>query len=587
VPLEEAIVTAVVTQAEDHQATPLWEDDEGFARLLRGVQAWHLFLAGASTWVLVNVAAAIWKLDALPRTGLGIAGAIGLGLNLLAVVLLGRRVRSGRTLSFLISGFVALGAFVVLFGLLQIAEGLDVFAGAFQRAFPALLVMFVGVAWWVIARRIHKRLLPPGVEPTDEDVNAGAVRAVQWLMWAGLAIVAVGTVWWLILMRVQRALTFFWDAIATNPLAFVATLVVLLVAAWALRTIISDRSARYFLVENAQAEALTGWLYLSPNFLGFLAFFAGPLVFSMVISFYDWDGVSEAVYVGFANYIQTLALSVSETAAGLPPGYTEVFSLPFTDAVVGAQDPLFWKAMANIFLFLILAVPASVLSALFLAVMIHTGHRGTKAFRTVFFVPAVAGVIGVTLIWKQMFNATVGFINWGITAAGQLVNTVLPGDPFSDRIEIGWLSDPNVALFAVAIVFVWSQFGFNTVLFTAGLQGIGRDLYEAAELDGCNAWQQFRHVTVPQLKETTFFVTVTTVILALQLFDIVYALNQPNPVGHPDNATLTPVVYIYQLGFQQDTFGRASAVAWVLFVIIFVFTLAQFRAQRSDVEGAR
>ncbi len=161
---------------------------------------------------------------------------------------------------------------------------------------------------------------------------------------------------------------------------------------------------------------------------------------------------------------------------------------------------------------------------------------------------------------------------------------MLPGDPFPDRVEIGWLSDPKIALLAVCIVFVWSQFGFNTVLFTAGLQGIGRDLYEAAELDGCNAWQQFRHVTVPQLRETTFFVTVTTVILALQLFDIVYALNQPNPVGFPDNATLTPVVYIYQLGFQQDSFGKASAVAWVLFVIIFIFTLAQFRAQRADAE---
>jgi multiple sugar transport system permease protein len=183
-----------------------------------------------------------------------------------------------------------------------------------------------------------------------------------------------------------------------------------------------------------------------------------------------------------------------------------------------------------------------------------------------------------------MFNAAVGFINWGIATGGQVINVVLPGDPFPDRIEIGWLSDPNIALLAVCIVFVWSQFGFNTVLFTAGLQGIGRDLYEAAELDGCNAWQQFRHVTVPQLKETTFFVTVTTVILALQLFDIVYALNQPNPVGFPDNATLTPVVYIYQLGFQQDSFGQASAVAWVLFVIIFIFTLAQFRAQRADAE---
>ena len=577
-------MTTTVIETEDHRPGPLWEADEGFARLLRGVQAWHLFLAGVSTWVLVNVAAGIWELASLPRTGLGVAGALGLAVNLLVVVLLGRRAQVGRTLSFLVSLFVALGAFVVLFGTLGIAEGLDVFAGAFQRAFLALILVSVGVVWWVIARRIHRRVLPPGALATDEAVNSGAVSAAQWLMWAGLAIVAVGAVWWLFLMRAQRSLLYFGDAIRADPVVFVAALVVFLLAAWALRTIISDRSSRYFLVENAQAEALTGWLYLSPNLLGFLAFFAGPLVFSMVISFYDWDGVSKAVYVGLDNYIETLSVSVAGSAADLPKGYSEVFGLPFSDAVVGGTDPLFWKSMANIFLFMVMAIPAAVLSALFLAVMINAGYRGTKAFRTVFFVPAVAGVIGVTLIWKQMFNAAVGFINWGIATGGQALNVVLPGDPFPDRVEIGWLSNPNVALLAVAIVFVWSQFGFNTVLFTAGLQGIGRDLYEAAELDGCNAWQQFRHVTVPQLRETTFFVTVTTVILALQLFDIVYALNQPNPVGYPDNATLTPVVYIYQLGFQQDSFGQASAVAWVLFVIIFIFTLAQFRAQRADAE---
>ncbi|MGB7979516.1 MAG: sugar ABC transporter permease [Candidatus Nanopelagicales bacterium] len=577
-------MTAMATDTHDLRPRPSWEDEEGFARVLRVVQAWHLFLAGASTWVLINVGVGIWALESTPRTALGVGGALGLGANLLVVVLLGRRVRVGRTMSFLVSLLVALGAFVVLFGQLQIAEGLDVFAGAFQRAFLALILVCVGVVWWVLARRIHKRVLPAQTPDTDEFVTPGAARAAQWLMRAGLAIVVVGALWWLVLMRAHRALSFFGAAIGSDPVAFVVALVVFLVAAWALRTIISERSARYFLVQAAQAEALTGWLYLAPNLLGFLAFFAGPLVFSLGISFYDWDGVTEAVFVGFENYANTLSLSVAGSAQGLPAGYTEVFSPPFTSSVVGATDPLFWKSIANIFIFLVVAVPGAVLTALFLAVMINAGYRGTKAFRTVFFVPAVAGVIGVTLIWKQMFNATVGFINWGITTAGQVANAVLPGDPFSDRIEIGWLSDPSVALLAVCIVFVWSQFGFNTVLFTAGLQGIGRDLYEAAELDGCNAWEQFRHVTVPQLRETTFFVSVTTVILALQLFDIVYALNQPNPVGSPDNATLTPVVYLYQLGFQQDAFGQASAVAWVLFVIIFIFTLAQFRAQRADAE---
>ena len=456
-------MTTMVTETEEHRPTPPWEDDEGFERLLKGVQAWHLFLAGVSTWVLVNIAAGIWELGSLPRTGLGIAGAIGLALNLLVVVLLGRRARVGRTLSFLLSLFVALGAFVALFGALEIAEGLDVFAGAFQRAFPAMILIAVGVVWWVIARRIHKRLLPPGALVTDDAVNSGAVRAAQWLMWAGLAIVAVGGVWWLFLMRAQRALLFFGDAIRSDPVVFVAALIVFLAASWAIRTMISDRSARYFLVENAQAEALTGWLYLSPNLLGFLAFFAGPLVFSMVISFYDWDGVSTAVYVGLDNYIHTLSLSVAGSAAELPPGYTEVFGLPFSDSVVGGTDPLFWKSLTNIFIFMIVAIPAAVLSALFLAVMINAGYRGTKAFRTVFFVPAVAGVIGVTLIWKQMFNAAVGFINWGIATGGQADQCRAPRGPVPrscrDRMAVGPEDRPAGRVHRVRVVPVRVQHG--------------------------------------------------------------------------------------------------------------------------------
>jgi multiple sugar transport system permease protein/alpha-1,4-digalacturonate transport system permease protein len=122
-------------------------------------------------------------------------------------------------------------------------------------------------------------------------------------------------------------------------------------------------------------------------------------------------------------------------------------------------------------------------------------------------------------------------------------------------------------------------------LYIAGLQSVSKELYEAAELDGATSFQRFWNVTIPALRPTTFFITATTVILALQLFDIVFALNSPNVVGFPDNATLTPVVYLYQLGFQQNTFGKASAVAWILFAIIFVFTLLQFNRQRQQAEG--
>ncbi len=579
-------MSSAVTDAPASRMTPYRADDPAFGRLVRLVQAWHVALAVGAIWVLVNVSAGIWELTSVPRTAYGVLGSLLLALNVLAIFLLARRSRSGRTLSFLVSALVALGCVVLLFRSLELAEGLDVFAGAFERAFPPLMLVSVGVIWWVIARRVRTRLLPPGALITDFNVNAGAVRAANALMYAGLAIVAVGGAWWLWELRLQNALSFFWDAISADPWGILAAAGILALATWALRTIISPRSAQYFGVESAQAEALTGWLYLSPNLLGFLAFFAGPLVFSLIISFYDWDGLSQAVFIGLENYTKTLGLSVAGSVDALPAGYSELVGLPLTDSVLGASDPLFWKSIRNIFVFLVIAVPLAVGSALFLAIMIQVGYRGTKAYRTIFFIPSVAGVIGVTLIWKQMLNSTVGFVNWAIGEFNQFVNLLVPGNPLPDRVEFGWLSDPTFALFAVIIVFAWSQFGFNTVLFTAGLQGISRELYEAAELDGANAWQAFRNVTLPQLKATTFFVTATTVILALQLFDIVYALNQPNPVGSPDNATLTPVVYLYQLGFQQSAFGQASAVAWVLFIIIFFFTLAQFRRQRADAEGS-
>jgi ABC-type sugar transport system permease subunit len=247
---------------------------------------------------------------------------------------------------------------------------------------------------------------------------------------------------------------------------------------------------------------------------------------------------------------------------------------------------------------MVLAVPLSVGSALVLAVLIHTQYPGVKLFRAVFFVPSVAGVIGVTLIWKRLFNAQTGTINWVLGEWGERVNAILPGDPLPERVEIGWLSDPSVpfglpqvwwlpsiALMTVVIVFSWAQFGFNTVLFSAGLQSISKELYEAAELDGANAWRRFTRITIPQLRNTTFYVVATTSILAMQLFDIVWILT--DPPGSPDNATQTPVLHLYSKGFQESRQGYASAVAWVLFVLIMGLTIIQFQRQNEQAGVAR
>lgn len=568
---------AVMTVAAGRSRPRLPQPSLAMTLLL--VIVWHAVLALVCGWALFNVAAGIWSLESLPRTAIGIGSTIGLVANLAAALLVWRGIRVGRTLSFTINYLGLLLAAIVLFQSLDGAALIDAFATAFNKAFLPFIGLAIAFAWLMLGRRLATKL--------DDDSGRVipawlpiVVRVMRIIGIAGLVVFGLLWAWSLDLpVLISAIVTAFTAATVSNTLLVIA----MVIFVFAAKAMWSSRTAARFDESGARLEAQAGWLFLSPNLIGFLLFFAGPLVFSLFISFTEWNGITEATFVGLDNYAKTLGLSFADSVGSLPAGYGEVASLPW-GGVLGASDPLFWRSISNILFFMLLAVPLSVVPALILATLIHTGYRGTKVFRTIFFVPAVAGVIGVTLIWKQMLNSTVGFINWFIGWANGVINLVLPGDPLPDPVEIGWLSNPQVALIAVVFVFAWSQFGFNTVLFTAGMQGIPRELHEAAELDGAGALRRFFSVTLPTLRATTFFVVASTVILALQLFDIVYALNQPNPVGFPDNATLTPVVYLYQLGFQQDAFGRASAVAWVLFIVIFTLTLLQFRRQRKHAE---
>jgi len=171
-------------------------------------------------------------------------------------------------------------------------------------------------------------------------------------------------------------------------------------------------------------------------------------------------------------------------------------------------------------------------------------------------------------------RATIGWINYlldlvGVTDAGA---------------GQGWLTDRSTALLSMVVVFAWMQFGFNTVLYLAGHQGVPKELYEAAEIDGANPWQIFRRITVPQLRATTFYVVVTTSILALQLFDIVWILSLPE-AGGPGFATQTPVLTLYLEAFRENKQGYASALAWILFIGIFGLTSIQFRSQRDEASS--
>jgi ABC-type sugar transport system permease subunit len=489
----------------------------------------------------------------------------------------------GRSIA-IIGNVIAIALFSFMaFQISNMISLFDIMSQSFFNSFFGLLVLLSGIAWWVVAVRVIRRLDPEDLSTSNKADRSFQIKVIYFFKRVGQVLTLVGSILFLVQFN-----PFWIFGIAFSSLFFPNPLAILCVglaffASIQLRALLSPSVSLKLNATQSEEERLAGWLFVSPSIIGFLAFLAGPLAYSFVMSFFKWDGINTPTFIGLKNYTDTLGLEFAASRESLSTGYFQIAEL--FGMSVGAIDPLFWKAITNIMIFLLTAVPLSVVIALILATLIEQRLPGSKVFRAVFFIPSVAGVIGVTLIWKQMLNSSVGFINY---AAGEMLaifNFFLPGDPFPTRVEIAWLSSEQFALAAVVIVFVWSQFGFNTVLYIAGLQSVSKELYEAAELDGATSFQRFWNVTIPALRPTTFFITATTVILALQLFDIVFALNSPNVVGFPNNATLTPVVYLYQLGFQQNSFGKASAVAWILFAIIFVFTLLQFNRQRQQAEG--
>lgn len=358
----------------------------------------------------------------------------------------------------------------------------------------------------------------------------------------------------------------------------------------------------YFGEDPAQRVMWQGWLMLSPNVIGFAIFFAGPLLFSFYLSFTDAqlgssredaEGNSGPNFIGLDNFSELLSVEIQTTDANpaegedvfdgllLSDGYDRVtaFELGDTRYILGAKKKLFWISMFNTLVFCLLLLPLAIIPALALSIILNSKIPGMKFFRAVYFLPSVAAVVGSALIWQWLYSSSAtGYINYVISQMVDFLNGTL-GMSITDP-EIQWLNDPAVVLISVVILAAWQVIGYNTVLFLAGLQGIPKVLYEASMIDGANKWQQFRFVTLPMLSPTMFFVLITTMVTGLQAFNEPYALF-PNQ-GVPDQAR-TAVFHMYDQAFGNATqFGESSAIAWLLFIIIFGITLLQFRLQRSD-----
>lgn len=289
-------------------------------------------------------------------------------------------------------------------------------------------------------------------------------------------------------------------------------------------------------------EAGAGFLLLAPGLLLLCVFLALPVVASLLLSLTDFDlyaigDPSAARLVGLANYARLL------------------------------QDPVFWRALANTFFFVLVGGPLTVGLALGAALLLnHRLVRFPGLFRTIYFAPVVTTLVAVAAVWKYLYHPRFGLLNAALDVFG-----VPPVD---------WLGDPRWAMPAIVLMAAWKNFGASMIIFVAGLKAIPESLYEAARIDGAGPWQRFRRITVPLLSPTFLFVGLTTTIGYFQLFAEPYVMTGGD--GGPMNATLSVALFMYKQGFRWWSMGSAAAIAFVLFAVILAATLLQRRLQQGS-----
>lgn len=287
-----------------------------------------------------------------------------------------------------------------------------------------------------------------------------------------------------------------------------------------------------------QKKLLTPYFFLAPALGTLLIFFFLPVAAAFLMSFTDFDiyslgNLQRARFILFGNYSQLLS------------------------------DPLFWKALSNTFYFVIVGGPLTIIVSLLAAIGLNSRLLYFRNwFRLAFFMPVVTTLVAVAVVWRYLYHPRFGIINYLLSQIG------IQG--------VDWLGDPHWAMPALILLAIWKNFGYHMMIFLAGLQAIPDYLYEAARIDGAGWWRQFFHVTVPQLAPTTFFVTIMTIIGYFQFFAEPYVMTQ----GGPLNATLSIVLYLYQQGFRWWRMGYASAIAFILFIIVFFFAIIQLSLRK-------
>ena len=290
---------------------------------------------------------------------------------------------------------------------------------------------------------------------------------------------------------------------------------------------------------EGRAESRAGWGFITPAMTLIGVFFAIPVASALLLSFTDFDIYSigdfkSTRFVGLKNYTDLMAM------------------------------PLFWQALRNTLYFVMVGGPLSAAASLAAALLLHSRLTRLKPFfRSAFFAPWVTTLVAVALVWRYIYHPQYGLLNAGLGLVG--------------LGPVDWLGDPNWAMPSIILLSVWKNFGYNMLVFLAGLSSIPEELYEAAALDGAGAWKRFRHITLPMLGPTFVFVGVVTMIASFQIFSEPYVMTQ----GGPLKSTTTLVLLMYEQGFRWWRLGLAAAIAVVLFLLTLGGTLLQLRIRRS------
>src|SRR5215217_3097274 len=288
------------------------------------------------------------------------------------------------------------------------------------------------------------------------------------------------------------------------------------------------KAARRMRLSLRSRSMIAGYLFISPVILGYLIWVAGPMIIAIWLSLTDWDLLRPPRFVGLENYRTML------------------------------QDDLFWQSLKVTFYYTLVSVPLSLVLSFAIALLMNVKVRGIAWFRVLFYMPSIVPAVANAVLWVWVLNSEFGLLNVLLNWLG------LP--------KVLWLQDPAWAMPSLILMSLWG-IGGAMVIYLAGLQGIPQHLYEAAEIDGANYWNRFRHVTIPMMSPVIFFNLVIGLIAALQTFTQSYLMTK----GGPQNSTLVYGLYIYRSAFQDFKMGYAAALAWVLFGIVLALSLFIFR----------